>query len=136
MHRITTTGRVNLGHLFWLRSLAIIGQLVTIAVVQAFYGAHLPMAAMLTVISLEVMFNAITWTRVMRARPETNLELFGQLWVDLGALSALLFLSGGATNPFVTLYLPSLAIASAVLPWNLSVWLALFAVTCYALLTV
>ncbi len=59
----------------------------------------------------------------------------GQLWVDLGALSALLFLSGGATNPFVTLYLPSLAIAAAVLPWRLMGWLALFAVACYSLLT-
>jgi len=136
MHRITNTGRVNLGHLFWLRSLAIIGQLVTIAVVQTFYGAHLPLAAMLTIVALEVLFNALTWIRVARAQPETNLELFGQLWVDLGALSALLFLSGGATNPFVTLYLPSLAIASAVLPWRLTVWLALFAVVCYSLLTV
>ena len=136
MHRITNTGRVNLGHLFWLRSLAIIGQLVTIAVVQTFYGAHLPLAAMLTIVVLEVLFNALTWVRVARAQPETNLELFGQLWVDLGALSALLFLSGGATNPFVTLYLPSLAIAAAVLPWRLMVWLALFAVVCYALLTV
>ncbi len=135
MHRITNTGRVNLGHLFWLRSLAIIGQLVTISVVQLFYGAHLPLPAMLTVIALEVLFNAMTWIRVVRGRPETNLELFGQLWVDLGALSALLFLSGGSTNPFVTLYLPSLAIASAVLPWMLMVWLALFAVACYALLT-
>lgn len=136
MHRITNTGRVNLGHLFWLRSLAIIGQLVTIAVVQAFYGAHLPLAAMLTIVALEVLFNALTWVRVARAQPETNLELFGQLWVDLGALSALLFLSGGATNPFVTLYLPSLAIAAAVLPWRLTIWLALFAVACYSLLTV
>src|SRR5471030_2297979 len=64
MHRITNTGRVNLGHLFWLRSLAIIGQLVTIAVVQTFYGAHLPLAAMLTVVGLEVLFNAMTWIRV------------------------------------------------------------------------
>jgi two-component system, sensor histidine kinase RegB len=135
MHRITNTGRVNLGHLFWLRSLAIIGQLVTIAAVQTFYGARLPLAGMLTVISLEVLFNALTWVRVARAQAETNMELFGQLWVDLGALSALLFLSGGTTNPFVTLYLPSLAIASAVLPWRLMVWLAAFAVTCYALLT-
>src|ERR1700677_3498824 len=115
MHRITNTGRVNLGHLFWLRSLAIIGQLVTIAVVQTFYGAHLPSAAMLTVVGLEVLFNAMTWIRVAGGRAETNLELFGQLWVDLGALSALLFLSGGATNPFVTLFFPSLAIAAGLL---------------------
>ncbi|WP_062601740.1 ATP-binding protein [Caballeronia calidae] len=135
MHRITTTGRVNLGHLFWLRSLAIIGQLTTIAVVQIFFGAKLPLPAMLLVIALEMIFNGLTFLRVARARPETNLELFGQMWVDLGALSALLFLSGGATNPFVTLYLPSLAIAAAVLPWTMMACLALFAVACYALLS-
>ncbi|MEZ2350652.1 ATP-binding protein [Caballeronia sp. RCC_10] len=135
MHRITNTGRVNLGHLFWLRSLAIIGQLSTIAVVQIFYGAKLPLPAMLLVIMLEMLFNGLTWLRVTRARPETNLELFGQMCVDLGALSALLFLSGGATNPFVTLYLPSLAIAAAILPWTMMTCLALFAVACYALLS-
>jgi two-component system, sensor histidine kinase RegB len=135
MHRITNSGRVNLGHLFWLRSLAIIGQLSTIAVVQIFYGAKLPLPAMLLVVALEMMFNGLTWLRVARAQPETNLELFGQMWVDLGALSALLFLSGGATNPFVTLYIPSLAIAAAVLPWTMMGCLAVFAVACYALLS-
>jgi two-component system, sensor histidine kinase RegB len=135
MHRIINTARVNLGHLFWLRSLAIIGQLSTIAVVQIFYGAKLPLPAMLLVIGLEMLFNGLTWLRVTRAQPETDLELFGQMWVDLGALSALLFLSGGASNPFVTLYLPSLAIAAAVLPWAMMIWLALFAVACYAMLS-
>ncbi|APA86084.1 HAMP domain-containing histidine kinase [Paraburkholderia sprentiae WSM5005] len=135
MHRITNTGRVNLGHLFWLRSLAIIGQLLTIAFVQIFLGANLPLPAMLLVIGLEVLFNALTWWRVSRQRPESNVELFGQIWVDLGALSALLFLSGGTTNPFVSLYLPSLAIAAAVLPWYLMAWLAAFAVACYAMLS-
>ncbi|MGS0892999.1 ATP-binding protein [Burkholderia stagnalis] len=134
MQRITTTGRVNLSHLFWLRNLAIIGQLATIGVVQTCFGAHLPLPAMLMVIALEIVFNALTWVRVLRARPETNFELLGQLWVDLGALSALLFLSGGTTNPFVSLYLPSLAIAAAVLPWHLMIWLAAFAVACYAAL--
>jgi two-component system, sensor histidine kinase RegB len=119
MHRITNTGRVNLGHLFWLRSLAIIGQLMTIAFVQTFIGVQLPLPAMLLVIALEVIFNGLTWWRVSQQRPESNMELFGQIWVDLGALSALLFLSGGTTNPFVSLYLPSLAA---------------FAVACYAVL--
>ncbi|HTI18535.1 MAG TPA: ATP-binding protein [Trinickia sp.] len=134
MQRITNTGRVNLGHLFWLRSLAIIGQLATIAVVEKFFGVHLPLPAMLTVIGLEIAFNALTWVRVKGARSETNLELLGQLWVDLGALSGLLFLSGGTTNPFVSLYLPSLAIAAAVLPWTHMIWLAIFAMCCYVAL--
>jgi len=134
MYRITVSARVNLSHLFWLRSLAIIGQLCTIAVVQFFFGVRLPLPAMLFVIAMEVAFNGITWMRVAQDRPESNLELFGQIWVDLGALSALLFLSGGTTNPFVSLYLPSLAIAAAVLPWYLTAWLASFSVACYVLL--
>jgi two-component system sensor histidine kinase RegB len=132
MHRITHNGRVNLGHLFWLRCLAILGQLASITAAEAVFGVHLPLPAMLMVIALEVIFNAFTWWRVARARPETNFELLGQLWVDVVALSALLFLSGGTTNPFVSLYLPSLSIAAAVLPWQLMIWLAAFAVCCYA----
>jgi two-component system sensor histidine kinase RegB len=134
MHRVTVSASVNLSHLFWLRSLAIIGQLCTIAFVQFFFGVKLPLPAMLFVIAMEVAFNGVTWLRVTQDRPESNLELFGQIWVDLGALSALLFLSGGTTNPFVSLYLPSLAIAAAVLPWYLTAWLASFAVACYVLL--
>ncbi len=128
----TQTGRVHLAQLFWLRCLAIIGQFVTIGVVEIFLQVHLPLAAMLTVISLEIAFNALTWVRAAeRGRAETHAELFGQLFVDLVVLSALLFLSGGTTNPFVSLYLPSLAIAAAVLPLRLALWLAIFAVMCY-----
>jgi len=137
MTPLTQTGRLHLDQLFWLRCLAIAGQFVTIAVVQAFLHVHLPLTPMLAVIGLEIAFNAWTWRRVsQRGRRETDGELFGQLFVDLLALSALLFLSGGTTNPFVSLYLPSLAIAAAVLPLRLALWLALFAVICYLLLGV
>ena len=137
MSPITQTGRVHLDQLFWLRCLAIIGQFVTIAVVEIFLQVHLPLAAMLSVIGLEIAFNALTWIRAAeRGRPETNAELFGQLLVDLVVLTALLFLSGGTTNPFVSLYLPSLAIASAVLPLRPALWLSILAVICYLALRV
>jgi two-component system, sensor histidine kinase RegB len=137
MNPLSQTGRVHLEQLFWLRCLAIIGQFVTIAVVEIFLHVHLPLAAMFTVISLEIAFNAMTWLRVAeRGRAETNAELLGQLFVDLVVLTVLLFLSGGTTNPFVSLYLPSLAIAAAVLPLRLALWLAIFAVVSYLLLSV
>jgi len=135
MQRITTTGRVNLRHLFWLRNLAIIGQLATITVAQVGLRVHLPLPEMVMVIALECIFNALTWMRVLRAHPESDFELFSQLWVDISALSMLLFLSGGTTNPFVSLYLPSLAIAAAVLPWRLMAWLAALAVAGYVVLS-
>lgn len=134
MNRFSNSPRVNLSQLFWLRCLAIVGQLLTIAVVQNLLGVHLPIAAMLFVIALEALFNAATFWRANEARTESDRELFGQLFVDLGTLSALLFLSGGTTNPFVSLYLPGLAIAAAVLPWTLALILAAFALCCYGLL--
>nr|WP_158899949.1 ATP-binding protein [Burkholderia sp. L27(2015)] len=137
MSPLSQSGRVHLDQLFWLRCLAIIGQFVTIGVVELFLHIHLPLAWMLAVISLEIGFNAMTWVRASeRSRAETNPELFGQLFVDLVVLTALLFLSGGITNPFVSLYLPSLAIAAAVLPLRLALWLAVFAVISYLLLSV
>jgi len=134
MTRFNNSPRVNLRQLFWLRCLAIAGQLLTIACVQVLLGVHLPLAAMLFVIALEALFNASTFWRANQVRTESDLELFGQLFVDLGTLSVLLFLSGGTTNPFVSLYLPALAIAAAVLPWKLALILAAFALGCYGLL--
>ncbi|RKP58573.1 ATP-binding protein [Pararobbsia silviterrae] len=136
MNRFSNSPRVNLSQLFWLRCLAIMGQLLTITIAQTLLGVHLPIAAMLFVIALEALFNAATFWRANEARTETERELFGQLFVDLGTLSALLFLSGGTTNPFVSLYLPGLAIAAAVLPWTLALILAAFSLCCYGLLAV
>ncbi|CAB3778992.1 ATP-binding protein [Pararobbsia alpina] len=134
MSRFNNSPRVNLRQLFWLRCLAIAGQLLTIASVQILLGVHLPLAAMLFVVALEALFNVSTFWRANQVRTESDVELFGQLFVDLGTLSALLFLSGGSTNPFVSLYLPALAIAAAVLPWTLALILAAFALGCYGLL--
>lgn len=139
--------RANLAQLFWLRCLAITGQLVTIAVVQGWLGVNLPVAPMLAIVAMEVLFNVMTWVRVRmtrRARAllghdashgNTNVELAGQLLVDIGALTALLFFSGGTTNPFVSLYLPGLAIAAAVLPWRHALPLAILSLLCYGLLS-
>jgi two-component system, sensor histidine kinase RegB len=134
MTRFNDSPRVNLRQLFWLRCVAIVGQLLTIVCVQNLLGVRLPLAAMLFVIALEALFNASTFWRANQTRTESDRELFGQLFVDLGTLSVLLFLSGGTTNPFVSLYLPALAIAAAVLPWTLALILAAFALCCYGVL--
>ncbi len=43
-------------------------------------------------------------------------EYFWQLMIDVAALTALLYLSGGSSNPFVSLYLLPLVIAATTLP--------------------
>jgi two-component system sensor histidine kinase RegB len=136
MNDITQTGHLNLSHLFWLRCVAITGQALAIIVADVGLNIQLPLLPMAAVIILEIAFNAATLMRIARPGGESNGELFGQLCVDLGALTALLIMSGGTMNPFFSLYLPALAIGAAVLPLRSALVLAGLAVLGYLLLTV
>ncbi|MGI4855774.1 MAG: ATP-binding protein [Janthinobacterium lividum] len=134
MNDFPQNGHLNLRHLFWLRCLAIAGQVIAMSVACVLLGIRLPLVPMSVVIVFEVGFNAMTLVRLSRPGQESNRELFGQLCVDLGALTALLLLSGGTLNPFFSLYLPALAIGAAVLPWRLALALTTLAVMGYFLL--
>ena len=104
-----------LRRLMWMRVIAVTGQFSAVATARWGLGIALPLAPMLTVIALLAVFNAWTWWSLRKARPAGSGTLFIQLFVDLLALSSLLFFSGGATNPFVSVYLPALAVAAAIL---------------------
>ncbi|MDP2793861.1 MAG: ATP-binding protein [Sulfurisoma sp.] len=97
--------------------------------------------ALPTLPMLAVIFVALAWNGVSlrRLRPATTAgagELFSQLCVDLAALGALLFFSGGATNPLVSLLLPPVAVAALTLPARLVAGIAALAVAAYSLLMV
>lgn len=126
----------QLRRLFWLRCVAILGQLGVIAVAQTVLGVRLPLVMLAIPICLLALFNGLTWWRQMRADAIHPTELFGQLLVDLTALSALLYCTGGATNPFVSFYLPLLAVAAAILPGIQLLLLSVFALFCYTALVV
>jgi two-component system sensor histidine kinase RegB len=62
-------------------------------------------------------------------------ELFGQLCVDLTALAVLLYLSGGAANPLISLLLVPVAVAALSLPGRLTAAVTVLAIFAYSLLT-
>lgn len=115
------TARQNLVQLIQLRWIAVAGQLVTIAVVQ--WGLHidLPLGAMALVLVIFVAANIASLQRLRWPRPITNRELFFGLTFDAVVLTSLLFLSGGPTNPFTSLYLLQV-ILGAVLLEAWAVW--------------
>ncbi|MBL8420878.1 MAG: hypothetical protein JNK92_09605, partial [Dechloromonas sp.] len=76
----------------------------------------LPVAPLLAIIGITALLNAIAAWRLKRAAAATSVELLSQLLIDIFALSALVFFSGGATNPLVSLLLPPVAIAALTLP--------------------
>lgn len=120
--------------LMWMRIIAITGQFSAVAIAKWGLGIDLPLAPMLTVIAMLAVFNAWTWWRLRSQRRAGHGTLFTQLFVDLLAVSSLLFFSGGATNPFVSVYLPALAVAAAILPWGYTLLLAIFALAGYSLM--
>jgi two-component system sensor histidine kinase RegB len=125
------TGQKNVRQLIQIRWIAVLGQLGTIAVVHFGFGIHLPLFYMLVALGVLVAFNCASLLR-LRTRPEVgNTELFVALLVDVGVLTAQLYLSGGATNPFIFLYLLQVCLAAVLLkPW--STWaMVLITVFCF-----
>jgi two-component system, sensor histidine kinase RegB len=130
-----STGLENMQQLIQLRWIAVVGQIVTIAVVHFGFGIRLPLQQMLAVLICLVVFNVASLLRWRAHHEVTNGVLFVALLVDVGTLTAQLYLSGGATNPFCFLYLLQV-ILGAVLLRAWSVW-TIVAITsaCFAGLT-
>jgi two-component system sensor histidine kinase RegB len=108
-------GRDNLLQLVELRWLAVAGQLATILLTHFAFGIALPLAAMLGVLVVLVALNLISLVAIRRQRTTTNAELFGALLLDVACLSEQLYLSGGATNPFISLFLLQVVLGAVLL---------------------
>jgi two-component system sensor histidine kinase RegB len=118
----STAGRNNMLQLIQLRWIAVVGQVTTVAVVTLGFGIQLPLVHMLEVLACLVAFNIGSHLRWHERPIVTNNELFLAMLVDVGILTAQLYLSGGTTNPFVFLYLLQV-ILSAVLLETWSTWI-------------
>lgn len=120
------TGRKNMYQLIQLRWIAVLGQIATICVVHFGFGIRLPLQYMLAALAGLIVFNAASLLRLRIPASVTNGELFVALLVDVGILTAQLYLSGGATNPFVFLYLLQVALGAVLLkPWSSVVMVAI-----------
>ncbi len=124
----------NLQRIFLLRSIAIIALCLTLTLVYRIIEIVLPWQELIIVIAVLVTLNFLTWLRLHRNWPVSNIEFFAQLLIDVLGLSTLLYFSGGSTNPFVSLYLLPLTIAAAALPWIYTWVMAAITVCCYSLL--
>lgn len=124
----------NLHRLFLLRSIAIILQCPLFFLVYSFIEQDIPWAELIAVVVGLTIINIMTWYRLHQNWPVTNLEFFLQLLVDVLALTALLYFSGGSTNPFISFYLLPLIIAATILPWRYTWLIAAISIACYTIL--
>ena len=109
------TERQNMQLLIQLRWIAVVGQVVTISLVHYGFNITLPLLPMALVLVALVATNLayIYWSQGLH-RPVTTRSVFYALLADVLALTIQLYLSGGASNPFIYLYLLQ-GILSAVL---------------------
>lgn len=124
-------GRQNLLLLVQLRWIAVAGQVVTIAVAQIGLGIALPLGAMAVVLAGLVILNLVSLAWIARGGGVTEGTLFVALLLDVLALTVQLSLSGGATNPFTSLFLLQLTLAAVLLSSRATI--GLVAVTTAAL---
>jgi len=126
-------GRVSLRTLVFVRWVVIIGQLVTVSVVALGFQFPMQLSAVLTVIGMAILVNVMA-TVARRGRALSDRAVASYLAFDILQLSALLFLTGGLTNPFAVLVLGPIAVAAAVLGRDFSFGLTFLAIICLAAL--
>ncbi len=125
----------NMRLLVQLRWVAVVGQLVTIALTRYGIGVRLPLAELVAVPALLGLMNVLTWGLGRNRSGYSYLELLGALMLDVEALSWQLYFTGGATNPFIFLFLVQIMIGAILLPARWSGIVALIACCDVAFLT-
>jgi two-component system sensor histidine kinase RegB len=106
---------MNMQQLIQLRWFAAFGQVATILIVHYGFGILLPLQPMLAVLSCLLLFNLTSLLYWRTHRDVSNGELFIALLVDVGTLTAQLYLSGGVSNPFTFLYLLQVTLGAMLL---------------------
>jgi two-component system sensor histidine kinase RegB len=128
------SSRRNLKRLFVLRSLMIIVELLAVLTAHFVIGIELPLPHLFLIIGALAATNLWTLQRIRGGGYIRDHEFFFQLTIDVVALAALLYFTGGATNPFAWLFLIPLIIAATVLSARATWLMALLTTGCYSLL--
>jgi len=121
--------------LIQLRWIAVIGQIVTIAVVEGGLDIALPLRAMALVVAALVLLNLASYAWLRGREAVSSAALLIALVLDVLALTAQLWLSGGATNPFIALYLLQVTLGAILLEARATWGIVLLSCLCFAWLT-
>jgi two-component system sensor histidine kinase RegB len=114
---------IDLSWLSTLRWGALAGQLATILVVDRVMGIDLPLVPLGAVLAIGVVSN-VALNAWRRRADVSDAMLAAVMLLDVGLLTAALYLTGGPFNPFSFLYLVNVALAAMLLPpgwtWTLA----------------
>jgi two-component system sensor histidine kinase RegB len=119
-----------------VRWLALLGQALTLGLVYLLLGHHLPLIWCGGLILASAALNLGVGMTAPRGRLANDSEAVMQLGFDVIQLAGLLFLTGGAANPFALLLIGPVTLAAATLSIRHAAVLGALAVLCTLVLTV
>lgn len=115
--------RENLTWLYILRNLMLFAVVIALFIAVHGLGIDLPMNQLWLAIFAMSILNLYTWLRLRTPEPVTEHEIFSQICMDVLALAYLLYLTGGASNPIIWVFLLPLIVTAIMLPqayaWNM-----------------
>jgi len=118
-----------------LHAIESLAQLLLLAVVITF-GVALPLVPVLAVIIIYALWNTWSWRHARHLARDVDCEtrVIIQLVSETLALAALLYFTGGATSPFVSLFLVPIAVGALCLSMWAASGIAVLAAAAYTLL--
>src|SRR5690606_21881208 len=106
-----TSSNAQLGHLVVIRSLVIGCLLVGGALGAWLLEGQLYLTPLVSTLCVFTCINLLTWIRLNKTLPVTEVEIFIQLLIDVACLTLVFYFSGCANNPFVTYFLVTISLA-------------------------
>lgn len=101
--------------LAWLRLCAIAGQSMAVLVCAWWMRLAIPILPLMLGIGLLAVFSVFAAWRLRQRWPVSEWEAVGHIAADTLVLGYLLYFTGGASNPFITLLLVPIALSAASL---------------------
>jgi two-component system, sensor histidine kinase RegB len=120
--------------LAWLRICAIAGQSVAVLVCAWWMRLDIPLLPLLLGIGLLAVFSVFAAWRLTQPWPLREWEAVGHIAFDTLVLGYLLYFTGGASNPFITLLLVPIALSAAALSGRSVLAVAALAGVAYVIL--
>ncbi|MCG8463848.1 MAG: ATP-binding protein [Xanthomonadales bacterium] len=120
--------------LFWLRNVSVVLQLLVFFLFSYWFTAMPQQTGLLLVVLTLGLFNILVHWRLQYRWPATEAEVAGHLLFDVVQFSVVLYFTGGASNPFVSLYLLPVALAAAALRLPFAVLVAGVSTVAYSAL--
>jgi two-component system sensor histidine kinase RegB len=128
------SARDNLKWLFILRNLMIACE--AFIILLCVYGLQIPLpqdSLWLTVIAIGAA-NVYTWLRLQTDSPVSEQEIFAQLTLDVFGIAVLLYLTGGATNPIIWIFLLPVILTGIILPHDYTWYMVILTTSLYTAL--